>query len=428
MRLIHIYVTLILLLLTLCGLLLFYSVGQGTAFYVAEGMVILAIFFIILFYKLVMKPLKAISIGIGLLKAQDFSTRLRRVGQYEADNIIDTFNPLIEELRKRQIIQQEQNHLFNLIMEASPLAIIMVDDCGKITMCNSMASTLLGEGIDTKNLSDVNNRLAHCLSSLNLNQCEVLRLSDAEIYRCSRLAFMDDGYSHTFYTIEILTAEVAAAERRAYERVIRQMAHEVNNTMGSVNATLDAVKQMFNDDDSAHDAIAAIDACREHSTSLSSFISRYADVVKIPAPSPVKADLNSVIASSWILLEAMCTKSGIKLRHFIDNQPLVADIDIPMIEQVLVNIVKNSIESKNTTYVEISTDSRKRTLTVTDNGQGISSGNAPHLFSPFFTTKRAGQGLGLTLIKHILRNHGCHFSLATSSEDKLTRFTVSFPR
>lgn len=428
MKIIHIFTILILLLVTLCGLLLFHSANQEAAFYVAEGMVIMAIFFIILFYRLVLKPLKAIANGIGLLKSQDFSTHLRHVGQYEADNIIDTFNPLIDELRKRQIQQQEQNHLFNLIVEASPLAIIMVDGDNKITLCNSMASKIFGEQVKSKKLNEIDNRLIKCLAALRLNEHEIVRLSDAEIYRCSRLAFIDNGYPHTFYTVEILTAEVASAERKAYERIIRLMAHEVNNTIGSVNATLDAIKLTFEGDDSANDAVNAIDACREHSSALSSFISRYAEVVKIPKPSLIPADINSVIDSSLILLDSICTKAGVTLRPQIATQPFIAEIDIPMIEQVMINIVKNAIESDGTTYIQISTDSRERTVTVTDNGEGISSDKATHLFSPFFTTKPSGQGLGLTLIRHILRNHNCRFSLTTSPSDNLTRFTINFPK
>lgn len=428
MRLTHIFATLIVLLLALCGLLLFHSTNQDTAFYVAEGMVVAAILFVVLFYRFVLRPLKAVANGISLLKSQDYSTRLRHVGQFEADRIIDTFNPLIEELRRKQILQQEQNHLFNLIMEASPLAVVMVDENGCVTMHNSMAAKLLGDELSTKRLTDIDNRLAAELHKLDHNGCEIVRLSDAEIYRCSRLSFMDNGFVHPFYTIEVLTAEVAQAERKAYERVIRQMAHEVNNTICGVKATLDAVKSMFENDDSAGDAIAAIDACCEHSTALSSFISRYAEIVKIPAPSLTVTDINSLIASSSMLLDSICSKAKLCFKANLDPSPFIVNVDVPMMEQVLVNIVKNSVESPDATWVEITSDSIKRTITVTDNGSGVSPETAAHLFSPFYTTKASGQGLGLTLISHILRDHECRFSLATSPTDKLTRFIITFPR
>ncbi len=106
--------------------------------------------------------------------------------------------------------------------------------------------------------------------------------------------------------------------------------------------------------------------------------------------------------------------------------------DTVMLEQVMVNIVKNAAESISesdnsaTGLISITLTSNPTTLTIDDNGCGIDPGTASHLFTPFFTTKPSGQGIGLLCISEILRRHHCRFSLATI-RDGLTRFTITFP-
>ena len=90
------------------------------------------------------------------------------------------------------------------------------------------------------------------------------------------------------------------------------------------------------------------------------------------------------------------------------------------------NIVKNAIESI-TDKGEITITTVPKTLTITDNGRGISPEVAQHIFTPFYSTKPQGQGLGLLLIRDILTKHGCTFTLLTNPDDGLTRFTIMFP-
>ena len=92
------------------------------------------------------------------------------------------------------------------------------------------------------------------------------------------------------------------------------------------------------------------------------------------------------------------------------------------------NIVKNAVESIGSDgAVELRIDELARTLTVTDNGPGIAPEKAAKLFTPFFTDKPDGQGIGLTFVREALRRHGCTYSLATDTADGLTRFSIKFP-
>jgi signal transduction histidine kinase len=112
----------------------------------------------------------------------------------------------------------------------------------------------------------------------------------------------------------------------------------------------------------------------------------------------------------------------------LTQDALPVNIDALLIEQVLVNIVKNSVESIVADgEIVISTHQHPATLTVCDNGAGIPEAVSKQLFTPFFTTKKSGQGIGLMFIREVLVAHDCEFSLSTD-DDALTRFTIVFKK
>ncbi|MDE7443162.1 MAG: ATP-binding protein, partial [Muribaculaceae bacterium] len=122
----------------------------------------------------------------------------------------------------------------------------------------------------------------------------------------------------------------------------------------------------------------------------------------------------------------------IRLSIAFSADPVYVPVDVVQFQQVLVNIVKNSVESIGTAmggYVNIEVCGAMRPeLVVTDNGAGISPEAACNLFSPFYTTKPDGSGIGLTMTAEVLKKHNCRFSLITSDDDGLTRFTIKFPK
>lgn len=105
------------------------------------------------------------------------------------------------------------------------------------------------------------------------------------IYRCSRLSFVDRGFAHPFILIESLTSEVVKAEKKAYEKVIRMIAHEVNNTVAGITSTLESVSDALQDTEDSDDLREVMQVCVERCYSMSRFITNFADVVKILMPS-----------------------------------------------------------------------------------------------------------------------------------------------
>lgn len=238
---------------------------------------------------------------------------------------------------------------------------------------------------------------------------------------------VDKGFSHPFILIEKLTDEVMKAEKKSYEKVIRVIAHEVNNTMAGVNSMLSTASMLLGDKPEENaDLLEVMKVCEGRCRSMSEFITSFADVVKIPEANLTAADLNAEVSRCRIMLESLCAGRDISLRFDLCEKELPVKLDPVLMEQVLINIVKNSAESiGNHGVITVSTTPSPATVVITDNGPGISPEISGKLFSPFFSTKTNGHGIGLLFISEVLHKHGCRFSLRTDADD-LTRFTIKF--
>ena len=366
--------------------------------YGSEILIAFLLIYLILFYRKIIKPLDTIGSGMELLREQDFSSRLSLVGQYEADRVVNVFNRMMEQLKNERLRLREQNHFLDLLINASPMGVIIT----------SLDSPLAAE-----------------LAAIAQGETVTVRLNDSNIYKCTHSSFIDRGFHHPFFLIESLTDEVMKAEKKAYEKVIRMIAHEVNNTTAGITSTLDTVEQALSESEGMEDICEVMQVCTERCFSMSRFITRFADVVKIPEPNLAPVNLNDLVFSCKRFMEGMCTDRNIAITLDIDEELRGVNLDIALFEQVLVNIIKNAAESIGKDgKIQIRTSS-PASIEIVDNGEGITKETEAKLFSPFFSTKPNGQGIGLVFIREVLMRHGCSFSLRTYA-DGLTRFRIIF--
>ena len=421
---------LVFLLLVLGGGLLFLSSRLNMIyFYIGEGLVLFILCYLPFFYRKIVKPLNSIGSGMELLREQDFSSRLSPVGQYEADRIVNVFNRMMEQLKNERLRLREQNNFLDLLIKASPMGVILTTLDEDLSELNPMAQKMLGvrqEDVLGKKMNEIDSPLAAELANVPKGETATVRLNDSNIYRCTHSSFIDRGFQHPFFLIESLTDEVMKAEKKAYEKVIRMIAHEVNNTTAGITSTLDTVEQALSSDEGMEDICDVMRVCTDRCFSMSRFITRFADVVKIPEPTLSSVNLNDLVFTCKRFMEGMCNDRRITLRMEMDESLKDVMLDAALFEQVLVNIIKNAAESIETDGEIIVRTLAPATVEVIDNGQGISKETEAKLFSPFFSTKPNGQGIGLIFIREVLMRHGCTFSLRTYA-DGLTRFRITFP-
>ena len=387
MRIKFFFFILVLFLLGLGGMLVYLLSGKPPLYlYVLEGLIGFILIYLIVFYNKIVKPMNTIGSGMELLREQDFSSRLSRVGQYEADRIVNIFNRMMEQLKNERLRMREQNHFLDLLIQASPMGVIILTMDDEVSQLNPMAVKMLGVRMEeamAKRLDQMDSPLAAELSSIPKDETAVVRLNDANIYKCTHSSFIDRGFKHPFFLIERMTEEVMRV-------------------------------------------------CTERCFSMSRFITRFADVVKIPEPTLAPVQLNELVSMCKRFMEGMCNDRNIELRLECDPEVGMVRMDASLFEQVLVNIIKNAAESiegdagENGQQGEIIVrTTAPASVEVVDNGPGISKETEAKLFSPFFSTKPNGQGIGLVFIREVLSRHGCTFSLRTYS-DGLTRFRILF--
>ncbi len=397
---------------------------------VLEGLILVALAYLVIFYRKTVRPLQTISSGMDLLREQDFSSKLREVGQYEADRVVAIFNRMMAQLKNERLQLREQNEFLDLLITASPMGVIVLNYDHQITDLNPAAIKLMdlenADQVQGKKLSEIGESLPIDLSEIPMHETRSIGLSNGTVYKCTLESFIDRGFPRPFYLIESLTEEVRRAEKKAYEKVIRMISHEVNNTTAGITSTLDTVIEELAPLAETQDMRQAMQICVERCYGMSRFITNFADVVKIPKAVPELVDLNQLIANMIRFMEVMCLNRNIQLTFQPDENLQPVQLDTSLFGQGLLNIIKNSVESiEQDGEIIISISSQPKMLVIADNGKGINKEIEKKIFNPFFSSKPQGQGIGLLFIREVLTQHDFQYSLRTYS-DGWTRFIIRF--
>jgi nitrogen fixation/metabolism regulation signal transduction histidine kinase len=388
-----------------------------------------------------------------LLQDQQYAARLAAPGVTELDDLVGMFNGMLTALHRERLAIGEQQGFLERLLEATPSAVLVFDFDHAISLVNASATALLGlDAPHGKPLSDpafdpaldargVNRSrdLVRQLDGLALGDSRLLVDTEGRRYRAQRSRFYDRGFARHFLIVEELTAELEDSERATYARLIRVLAHEVNNTVAATGSVLDSLlnyrSQLAERD--AGDFVTAIVAVKRRNISLGEFIDRFTRVVKMPAPELRPARLQDVVDDILWLNREQCNARGVQLGWSRCDAVAPMQLDVQLIEPALLNIVKNAVEaidernSRDGTAggairVELEALGERVRLSVIDSGGLLEAAPARQLFTPFFSTKRGGQGIGLMFVREVLQRHGCTFALAPGGVGE-TRFDIWFP-
>lgn len=393
-----------------------------------------------------------------LLQDQQYANRLAAPGTHELDDLVGVFNTMLAALHRERLAIGEQQGFLDRLLEATPGAVLVFDFDGAISLLNASASLLLGlerplgqplrhwlEGGGAWNAMldararERSRQLVAQLDALPLGDSRLLTDLEGRRYRAQRGRFFDRGFARHFLMVEELTAELEDSERATYARLIRVLAHEVNNTVAATRSVLDSLLNYRNQlaASDADDFATAILAVKRRNVSLGEFIDRFTTVVKMPPPVLRPAALREVMDDILWLNRDACASRGIRLGWAqCDAVPPLA-LDVQLIEQALLNIVKNAVEAIDAAHaahgtsggairLELADEGRRVRLSVVDSGGLLEATPVRQLFTPFFSTKKGGQGIGLMFVREVLSRHGCTWSLAAGGAGE-TRFDIWFP-
>jgi two-component system, NtrC family, nitrogen regulation sensor histidine kinase NtrY len=382
-------------------------------------------------YRAFLKPLGLLAAGIDSITDREFSTIFVETGQEELDRLVSVYNRMIGQLRAERLKQREQHYFLERLIQATPIGIVILDYDERVSMLNVAASDILDVSPEKAlgcPLDDVLSGAWREVGRMQSGETAIIRAPGVTTFRCRKSYFLDRGFQRHFIMIEELTREIISMQKRAYDKVIRMMSHETNNSVGAVNSILQTSQAFmrYMPDDDAREFGQAIEVAVSRNRRLGHFMARLADVVRIPPPVMEPVDLHQLLSSVQLLMSGPCGERRIEWKIDFAPQNIIINMDAAQMEQVLVNIFKNAIDAIGTAgTITIHTQADPPELVVTDNGSGIDPETARNLFAPFYSTKSDGQGIGLTLAQEVLTNHGFQFSLETTAPGR-TEFRIRF--
>jgi nitrogen fixation/metabolism regulation signal transduction histidine kinase len=399
-------------------------------FIASEALVLVSLLIAWQLYKEMIRPLQTLMSGVEAMKDKDFNVKFLPTGQYEMDQLIRVYNEMMDHLREERTRQEQQHFFLEKLIHTSPTGILVLDYDERVQQLNPKAAAILGvepAQVIRKEIGAMDIPLLQEIKQLPQGAAKTVTLNGVHTYKLQRSHFIDRGFPRSFVMIEELTAEILAAEKKAYGKVIRMMAHEVNNTVGPVNSILETTLKTGGLWTEKNEQLrGALQVALERNRNLNLFMRNFADVVRLPEPYKRKVDLHQLVHRVAMLMALTAGDRGIRFEFNLAEHPLFIEADELQMEQALLNIVKNAIEAIGKEgVVTFATTGHPKGLTITDTGSGISKEHAEQLFSPFFSTKRDGQGVGLTLVKEILLHHNCQFSLKTVAPGR-TVFEIGF--
>lgn len=387
-----------------------------------------------------LRPLEYTARFRDLLQDQDYAARMTRSKQPELDELISLFNTMLGTLYRERLELGEQRGFLDSLLEATPSAVIVFDFEGNISLMNASAHALLGladpKGKPLRHWSS--SALPAQLDALPLNDSQLLSDAEGRRYRAQRGQFFDRGFARHFLLVDEMTAELESSERATYEKLVRVLAHEVNNTVAATSSVLDSLlfyQAQLTERDGA-DFATAIVAVRRRNVSLGEFIERFTRVIKMPEPELRPASVADIMDDILWLNREPCKSRGIDIGWARRDAVAPIRLDSQLMEQALLNIVKNAVEAVEATQAEtgkpgairfaLADEGHTIRLSIVDTGNRLGDLPARQLFTPFVTTKKGGQGIGLMFVREVLTRHGFSYRLAPLASQE-TEFEICFP-
>ena len=374
------------------------------------------------------RPLQTMSNLLAALREGDYSIRARGArGGNALGEVLLEINSLGETLRLQRLGAFEATALLRTIMSEIDVAVFTFDPKRRLRLVNRAGETLLGRPMD-KLLGKTADELAlnRCLEA---NEDEPLTLNFAGAsgrWGVRRSTFREEGLPHELLVLTDLSRTLREEERRAWQRIVRVLGHEMNNSLAPIKSLAASLESLMRRDplppDWKDDASAGLHSIASRADSLSRFLQAYTRLTKLPPPQKQHVDLGELVRRVVDLEPRLNVK-------VMPGPKTVIRADAAQIEQALINLVHNAVDAALETHGEVSIGWREKEdaveIFVQDEGPGIM--NPANLFVPFFTTKPEGSGIGLPLSRQIAEAHGGSLALTNRKGGKGAEALLQLP-
>ncbi len=363
--------------------------------------------------KKIVFPLQTLSNLIEAVRYGDYSLRGRRARRGDTlGEVVWEINQLGDTLQQQRTASMEASALVQTVLEELETAVFAFDDGKRLKLANRAAAELLGRS----NESLVGLTAEELGVAALLDNSGVMSLSfgrRAGRFDVRRREFREAGVPHTLVVVSDLSRTLREEERRSWQRLIRVIGHEINNSLTPIKSlagTLHGVLRKRSEPQDP-DLLEGLGLIGDRADSLSKFVATYSQLARLPPPSRQKISLNAV-------LHRLVTLPAFAGATVVAPIEVEAEADAGQLDQAVINLLKNAVEANGgnagDVQIELSRTRSAAAIEIRDSGAGIA--NPDNLFVPFFTTKPGGSGIGLAVSRQIIEGHGGTLTLENRSD------------
>lgn len=349
-------------------------------------------------------PLQTLANLLAALREGDYSFRGRTGGEDALGVAFQELNTLAELLQQQRVGTLEATALLRTVIEEIDVAIFAFDEADRLRLVNPAGAALLGRSRERaldRPAEDLGLREALAGPETLL---ELAFPGGAGRFELRRGTFRQGGRPHRLLVMSDLTRALRGQEREAWQRLVRVLSHEINNSLAPIQSLAGSLGTLTRKaalpGDLGADLASGLSVIERRSAGLQRFLAAYARLAKLPAPRLAPLSLEELIPRV-ARLEDRCPVA------VTQGPPLQVNADGDQLEQALINLLRNAAEAggpAGTIHLTWRPEGRWACLEVLDEGPGLPP--AANLFVPFFTTKVGGSGIGLALVRQIAEAHG----------------------
>jgi len=359
----------------------------------------------------VVRPMQTLSNMVAAIREEDFSFRLRGGGRDDSlADLIYEINSLAIRLQQQKVSELEATALLKKVMMEIDVAVFTFDQQQRLRIVNRAGEQLMGRiaprmlGLTAEELG-----LQEFLQSPGPQTVQMTFPGKHGRWAINHTEFRENGVPHQLLIISDLSRALREEERQAWQRLIRVLGHELNNSLAPIKSIAGTLGSLTGraalPEDIAQDMQQGLRVIENRVESLNRFMQAYTRLARMPSPTRGRLDIGPLVQRAASLERRLPVRA-------LEGPSITIDADPDQIEQVLINLIRNAVDAsldpalKHPGSVEIGwrTNARSVEVFILDEGPGLL--NSDNLFVPFFTTKHGGSGIGLILSRQIAEAHG----------------------
>lgn len=419
--------------------LLFLAITGSAYFLIKESYLFASLFAIVVTYQTVVlinfinKTNHELTQFIDAVQYRDFSLLFNeKNAPLSVKNLRKAFNTINSTFKTLSSEREAQYQYLQKLLEIVDTGILSYNKEGEIKWINESLKRMLDlpylktiHGLEKRN-----SEMYQTIINLKISDNELFKLNNKQIL-LSKTSFTENGETSELVAFQNVNEAMDEAETQAWQKLLRVMTHEIMNSVAPIASLADTLQNRLKlkDENQIEDLEQGMGVIKKRSEGLLRFAKIYRNFSKITEASFSKIYVRDLFGNLETLMEAALIEKGIQLEVILKDPHLQINADSSLIEQVLINLIVNAIEAvKDVPNPTISLsarliDNNKSIIEVSDNGMGINKEMQEQVFIPFFTTKKSGSGIGLSLSKQILTLHKGSINVV-SEEGKGTSFIL----